>query len=105
MKQITGRIWLGRLKVTFSRVGAYFGYVNFLLILMTFYSVTGYKYAPLWLFLISACFGIIVIGAIDYFVMLPSEQAFANQQSVRHQNPIYEDVKDIKKYIEEQKDV
>jgi len=103
MKQITGRIWLGRLKVTFSRVGAYFGYINFLLLLMTFYSVTGYKYAPLWLFIIGACFGIIVVGAIDYFVMLPSELAFANQQSVRHQNPIYDEIKKINEVIKEKK--
>ena len=99
MKQI-GRIWLGRVKVIFSRVGTYFGYVNFLLLLMTFYSVTGYKYAPLWLFIIGACFGIIVIGVIDYFVMLPSELAFANQQFVRHQNPIYDEIKEINRKLD-----
>jgi len=100
MRQITGRIWLGRLKVTFTRVSMYFSYVNFLLLIMTFYSITGYKYASLWLFALVGIVGIITMGLIDYFVMLPSEQAFMNQQFARHQNPIYEDVKYIRNALE-----
>ena len=99
MKQITGRIWLGRLKVTFSRVGQYFSYINFLLILVTFYSITGYKYAPLWLFALVSVVGVTFIGIVDYFVVLPSEQAFMNQQFARHQNPIYDEIKEINKKL------
>ena len=101
MKQIRGRIWLGRLKITFTRVGAYFGYINFLLLIMTFYSVTGYKYAPLWLFLCFAMLSMITIGIVDYFLVLPSEVAFGNQQAVRHQNPIYDEIKKIKEQLKE----
>lgn len=103
-QQIKGRIWLGRLKVTFARVGAYFGYINFVMILLTFYSVTGYKYAPLWLFLIIGVVGIIGIGMIDYFIMLSCEQAFINEQVAKHQNPIYEEIMLIKKEAKEIKE-
>jgi hypothetical protein len=100
MKQIIGRIWLGRAKVTFTRIGAYFSYINFLLLIATFYSITGYQYAPLWLFVSVSVIGIIFMGVIDYFVMLPSEQAFLNQQFVRHQNPIYDEVQQLRKDLE-----
>ena len=100
MKQIRGRIWLGRLKIVFTRIGAYFGYVNFLLLIVTFYSVTGYKYAPLWLFVCFAIVIMIVIGIVDYFLILPSEIAFGNQQFVRHQNPIYDEIKEINKKLD-----
>ena len=99
LHQVTGKIWLGRFKVTFARVGAYLGYVNFLMLLLTFYSVTGYKYASLEIFLVVAGVGFIIIGAIDYFIMLPSEQAFTNEQFVKHQNPIYDEIKEIKEML------
>lgn len=100
-RQIRGRIWLGRLKVTFSRLGAYVSYINFLMLILTFYTVKGHKYASLEVFLFIAILGIVVIGILDYFVMLPSEQAFLNEQFAKHQNPVYEEVKDIKKKLEE----
>lgn len=77
--QMSGMIWIGRIKLTFTRTAAYFGYINFGLLLLTFYSVTGYKYATLPTFLIAAVATVITIGAIDYFMVLPSEQAFINQ--------------------------
>ena len=104
LRQVRGRIWLGRLKITFARVGVYFGYVNFVMILLTFYSVTGYKYASIWLFLVAGVFGIIGIGMIDYFIMLPCETAFSNEQVAKHQNPIYEEIMLIKKDVEEIKE-
>lgn len=97
---IEGRIWFGRLKVTFSRIGAYMSYVNFIMLLLTFYSVKGHEYASLQLFSVLAGVGIIVIGAVDYFIVLPSEQAFTNEQSAKHQNPVYEMVKEIKEKLE-----
>lgn len=100
MKQICGRVWLGRAKVTFTRIGAYFSYINFLLLIITFYSVTGYKYAPLWLFLIVSVIGFSLLGVFDYFVVLPSEVSFLNQQFVRHQNPIYDAVVQLRKDLE-----
>jgi len=103
MKQICGRIWLGRLKVMFSRIGLYFSYINFIILVMTFYSVTGYRYAPLWMFLLASGIGAVCIGGIDYFVMLPSEQAFLNQQFARHKNPLCDDIKYIKQKLEEVK--
>jgi len=99
MKQITGRIWLGRVKVTFTRISAYFSYINFLLLIATFYGVTGYKYAPLWLFLVISIIGVVLIGTIDYFIIFPSEVSFLNQQYTRHQNPIYEEIKEIKEKL------
>ena len=93
--QIKGRIWVGRLKVTFSRIGAYMGYINFLVLLLTFYTVKGHEYAPLQSFTVLAAVGIIVIGAVDFFIVLPSEQAFLNEQVAKHQNPMYELVKEI----------
>lgn len=101
LRQVRGRIWLGRLKVTYARVGAYFGYINFVMILLTFYSVTGYKYAPLWLFLIAGVAGIIGVGMIDYFIMLPCETVFSNEQVAKHQNPIFEEILLIKKEVRE----
>ena len=100
MKQIEGRIWFGRLKIVFTRTSAYFGYINFFLMLSTFYAVKGYQYAPFWIFVTSALVLIILIGFIDYFLILPSEQAFLNQQCVRHQNPIYDEIKEINKKLE-----
>lgn len=100
-QQIKGRIWLGRLKVTFSRVGVYVSYANFLMLLLTFYAIGGHGYASLEMFLVLAGLGVVAIGAFDYFIMLPSEQAFVNEQSAKHQNPIYEEVKEIKKNLEE----
>lgn len=99
IKQVTGVIWVGRIKTTITRAAAYFGYVNFGLLLLTFYSVAGYKYAPLWAFLLLAATTFLTIGAIDYFIVLPSEQAFVNQQIAMHQNPIYEAIKEIKEEL------
>ena len=99
LHQVTGKIWVGRFKVTFARVGAYMSYVNFVMLLLTFYSVKGHEYASLQLFSVLAGVGIIVIGAIDYFVVLPSEQAFLNEQFVKHQNPIYDEIKEIKEML------
>lgn len=96
LQQLQGRIWLGRIKTTISRTSAYFGYINFVLLLLTFYSVTGYKYASLWLFIVVALVALVTIAVIDFFIILPSEQAFNNQQIARHQNPIYELVKELK---------
>ena len=98
-RQIRGRIGIGRAKVTFARIGSYVGYINFMMLLLTFYSIKGYEYAPLWIYLIIALIGIITLGAIDYFVMLPCETAFGNEQWAKHQNPIYEEVKAISKEI------
>ena len=99
MKQIEGRIWFGRLKIVFTRVSSYFGYINFVLMLSTFYAVKGFEYAPFWMFCVSAFVLIIVIGFVDYFFVLPSEQAFLNQQCVRHQNPIYDEIKELNKKL------
>ncbi len=96
LRQNKGKIWLGRLKVTFSRIGAYIGYINFLMLFLTFYSIKGYEYASLGIFLVLAGVGIVILGAFDYFVMLPSEQAFLNEQAAKHQNPIYNEIKEIK---------
>ena len=101
LQQLQGRIWLGRIKTSISRTSAYFSYINFGMLLLTFYSVTGYRYAPLWLFLAAALAVLITIATIDFFIILPSEQAFINQQFARHQNPIYELVKEIKQEIAE----
>lgn len=100
LTQMTGKIWVGRIKSTISRTSAYFGYINFGVLLLTFYSVSGYKYAPLWLFFFGAIVTVILIGAIDFFLVLPSEQAFNNQQAARHQNPIYEKLKEIQEVVD-----
>ena len=99
LKQIEGRIWFGRMKVTFSRIGSYMGYANFLMLILTFYTVKGHEYASLETFIIIAIIGIITIGAFDYFIMLPCETAFGNEQWAKHQNPIYDEVKAISKEI------
>lgn len=96
IKQIEGRVWIGRTKTTFARTSTYFGYINFVMLLLTFYSVTGYRYAPLPVYVVGAVVGVIILGAVDYFIMLPSDVRFNNQQFVKHQNPIYEDVKAIR---------
>lgn len=101
--QMPGMIWVGRIKLTITRTASYFGYINFGLLLLTFYSVTGYKYATLSTFLAGAAAAVVTIGAIDYFMVLPSEQAFINQQAARHQNPIYEEIKEIRKAMKETK--
>lgn len=109
-RQIKGRIWLGRMKVVFSRIGAYVSYINFLILVLTFYTIRGYKYASLEMFLMFAVVGIIVLSMFDYFIMLPCEQAFGNEQAAKHQNPIYEKIKkvdavlgDIERELEELK--
>ena len=99
LRQIKGRIGIGRAKTTFARIGSYIGYINFLILVLTFYTVKGYKYAPLEAYLIIAVIGIIITGAFDYFIMLPCETAFSNEQWVKHQNPIFEEIKLIKKEI------
>jgi len=102
-RQIKGRIWLGRLKVTFSRIGAYVSYINFLMLILTFYSVTGHRYASLETFLLLAIVGVLILGDFDYFIMLPSEVSFQNEQVAKHNNPIYDEIKVIKKKLEEVK--
>lgn len=99
MRQLKGRIWIGRIKVVFARESTYFGYVNFLLMLSTFYAVKGHIYAPAWVFGVCALVGLLSIGMLDYFVILPSEQAFVNEQAVKHQNPMYEEIIRIKEDI------
>lgn len=100
LRQKKGRLWLGRLKVTFSRLSAYVGYINFTMLVLTFYTVRGYKYAPLGVFIILAILGILVLATFDYFIMLPSEQTFRNEQMAKHQNPVYEEVKTVRNGIE-----
>ena len=95
LHQIKGKIWLGRAKTAATRTSSYFGYINFVMIILTFYSVTGYKYAPLWAYLTAAA-ALLLIAAVDFFILLPSEVSFANQQIARHQSPIYDMVKDIR---------
>lgn len=99
LKQIEGQIWFGRAKVTFSRIGSYMSYANFLMLILTFYTVKGHEYASLGIFIIIAIIGIICIGAFDYFIMLPCETAFGNEQWVKHQNPVYDEVKEISKEL------
>lgn len=95
LRQIKGRIWLGRMKVVFSRIGAYVSYINFLILVLTFYTIKGYKYTSLEIFLMVAISGIIALGIFDYFIMLPCEQVFGNEQVAKHQNPIYEKIKEV----------
>jgi hypothetical protein len=102
IKQITGNIHFGRAKVVFSRIGAYFGYINFLIILITFYSVKGHEYAPLWLYFIITVIGLICLGLLDYLIMMPCEIAFSNEQFVKHQNPVYDEIKEIKEILNKQ---
>lgn len=66
---------------------------------MTFYSVTGYNYAPLPMFLFVAVVAVLVIGTIDYFIILPSDICFSNQQIAKHKNPVYAEVKAIHNII------
>lgn len=100
LQQMQGTIWVGRIKASISRTAAYFGYINFGMLLLTFYSVVGHEYAPLWIFTGAATAILITIASVDYFIILPSEQAFNNQQIARHQNPIYDTVKEIKEEIQ-----
>jgi len=93
--QIKGRIWLGRMKVVFSRIGSYVSYINFLILVLTFYTIRGYKYTSLETFLLIAVSCIIALGMFDYFIVLPCEQAFGNEQAAKHQNPIYEKIKEV----------
>jgi hypothetical protein len=104
MRQIKGHIWFGRLKVVFAREAAYFGYINFALMLSTFYVVHGYVYAPAWMFGVGAVAGIIIIGMFDYFIVLPSEQAFINEQAVKHQNPMYDKIIKIEEDMQNSKE-
>ncbi|OYT63832.1 hypothetical protein B6U67_01820 [Methanosarcinales archaeon ex4484_138] len=101
LKQINGRVSFGRIKVVFSRLGAYVGYVNFAILLMTFYSVKGYKYAPLWLYIVITIAGILCLGLFDYLIVMPCEIAFQNEQAVKHQNPIYNEIEKINKSLEQ----
>ena len=48
---------------------------------------------------LASVIGVTFIGIVDYFVVLPSEQAFLNQQFARHQNPIYDEIKEINKKL------
>lgn len=101
IRQIKGRIWIGRVKVTFSRIGAYISYINFLMLILTFYTVKGHEYAPLWVFILLAIIGIVGLSAFDYFFMLPCEIAFQNEQAVKHQNPIYDMLGEMRKELKE----
>jgi hypothetical protein len=74
------------------------------MIILTFYSVTGYKYAPLWAYLTAAAAAILLIAAVDFFILLPSEMSFANQQTARHQSPIYDIVKDTHGIVKDTRD-
>lgn len=100
IRQMKGMLWLGRLKMTFVRTSAYFGYINFFMLLMTFYSVNGHRYAPLSVFILGAALAVLVIGMVDYFVILPSDVCFTNQQVTKHQNPMYDEIKEIRKLCE-----
>lgn len=104
MKQLNGRIWFGMLKVVLTRVSGYFSYINFFMLLLTFYSVAGYKYASLDIYIVGAVGTISVLGIIDYAIIMPSEIAFNNQQIAKHQNPIYNEIVDIKNIITQEDD-
>jgi len=99
---------LGRLPGAFKdlvvRVAFYVSMVNFLLIGVTAWSTTLYRYAPQGVrfehFIAVLVLGILLAVLLEYKFMMASSMSWHNQQLYRHDNPIREDIARLRRQQE-----
>lgn len=97
--------YVGGVKNILTRSMFYFSLMNFIMISITSYTVvlsdvinvTFFEFV----FILSACISILTI--FEYCVMLPSELMFVNHQIYTHNNPIRNDLVEIREMLNELK--
>lgn len=103
--------WVGTFQVQLMNSGIYTQFVSITMMMLTFWYTAGYpirdKYFPwlnMWEFIGTLAVVIwVVIPYLDYKFILPSRQAFINEQSLKHNNEamnkinqLAEDMKKVK---------
>lgn len=92
----------GAFKDLFVRVAFYVAMVNFLLIAITAWATTLYRYAPQGVgfehFLAVLILGVLLAVLLEYKFMLASSVSWHNQQEYRHDNPLREDVARLQRH-------
>mgnify|MGYP000353681338 CR=1 FL=1 len=103
-KQIETGTTIGGIMVLIQRAQFYFSLLNFLMILATFYYTTMRHIMPVpfWVFLILMAGLLFVLMLVEYTIIFPSFVAFQARQTYLR-NPLVDDVREIKKEIEELK--
>ena len=99
--------YIGAMKHVFVRTGFYITGINFIMLAMTTYQVVlkDYIQIPFWVFFLGLVSVVMVAMVFEFVVMMPSEIAFTNWQSYKHNNPVRADLKIVKDELEEIKDL
>jgi len=94
--------YLGAARNLFVRSMFYISFINFLMLALTTYTVVVRDVVEIPFVMFIA--GLIVIVAIsllfEYCVVLPSETSFMNKQVYEHDNPVKDDLKEIKDILQ-----
>jgi hypothetical protein len=92
---------LGALKDLAIRSAFYITVLNFAQISVTAYYTTLRYYLPFNFYMYFALLVVLIMAmmAFEYFVMMPSQIAWLNEQMYKHQNPIVSDLRRIEKRL------
>jgi len=94
--------YIGAARNLFVRSMFYISLINFLMLALTTYTVVVRDVVEIPFVMFVA--GLIVIVAIsllfEYCVVLPSETSFMNKQVYEHDNPVKDDLKEIKDILQ-----
>lgn len=99
-----GNMWIGAAYHYFGRVQFYPNIPGFLMVAATFWHTTGSVYLNIPLSMIILLSVITALGllALEYFIVTPSLIAYGNKL-LREQNPVLEEIKELRKEITELK--
>lgn len=104
IKQTKGRMWLGGLQVQVSNSMFYMNLISTAMMILTFWYTAGYqiqgRYAQwlnLWMFIGFVILVFVAVMILDYIFVLPSRQAFTNEQACKHENPAMDELYAIRK--------
>ena len=94
--------YIGAVKNILTRSMFYLSLINFLMLAITSYTVviSGIINVPFWVFILGLACIVVVALVFEYCVMLPSEMAFINHQVYVHNNPIKNDLGEIKDQLD-----
>jgi hypothetical protein len=93
---------LGAAKDLAMRSAFYITLLNFAQISVTAYYTTLRYYLPFNFYVYFALLVVLIMAmmAFEYFVMMPSQIAWLNEQMYKHQNPIVKDLRRIEKRLD-----
>lgn len=96
--------WIGALQVQISSSMFYMNLVSTGMMILTFWYTAGYQirnqfahWFNLWVFVGIVIVIFAAVMVLDFVFVLPSRQAFTNEQTCKHENPAMDALVDIQK--------